>query len=63
MTVHDLNPDQLLQLKQSMLCERMDAKDESPAYGDLDEADEIISDMEVMSQYAGVNFVPDDFFC
>ncbi len=63
MTVHDLNSDQLSQLKQNMLCERMDAHGESPSWGELADADNIISDAEVKDQYSGVDFVPDDFSC
>ncbi len=63
MTVHDLNPDQLSQLKQNMLCKRMDAHGESPSWGELADADNIISDAEVKDQYSGVDFVPDDFSC
>lgn len=59
MTVCDLAPGQLSQLKQNMLMERM----ESPSWGELADADDIISDAEVENLYSGVDLVPDDFFC
>jgi len=63
MTVCDLAPGQLSQLKQSMLMERMDTHGEFPSWGELADTDDIISDAEVESQYSGVDFVSDDFFC
>ena len=61
MTVHELNRDQLTSVKQSMLCERMDANGETPSYGELADVDEIISDEEVFREYAGTEFSEDDF--
>lgn len=58
-----LNRDQLVELKQTMLCERMDRRGESPSYGELADVDETISDEEVYTFYAGFIFSPDDFFC
>lgn len=61
--VKELNRDQLVELKQAMLCERMDQHGECPSYGELAEVDETISDEEVYIFYAGFIFSPDDFFC
>lgn len=61
--VKELNRDQLVELKQTMLCERMDQCGESPSYGELADVDETISDEEVYIYYAGFIFSPDDFFC
>ena len=63
MSVHELNRDQMIELKQSMLTERMLANDAEPSWGELADADETISDDEVINEYAGTNFVNDDFFC
>lgn len=43
MTVHELSRDQLIELKQHMLCEQG-----SPSYGELADADELISDEKVL---------------
>lgn len=59
MDVHDLTRDQLIELKHAYLCRG----DEQPSWHDLACADEIVSDAEVFEEYAGVDFVPDDFFC
>ena len=58
MSVTDLNRDQLIQLKMAMLTERL----ESPSYGELANADAIITDGEVLSYYDGYAFSSDDFF-
>lgn len=58
MTVHELSRDQLIELKQHMLCEQG-----SPSYGELADADELISDEKVFEEYCDTDFVEDDFFC
>lgn len=58
MDVKELNRDQIIQLKQAMLCER----EENVSYGELAAADELITDEEVFTRHAGVAFVEDDFF-
>lgn len=58
MTVHELSRDQLIELKQHMLCEQG-----SPSYGELADADELISDEKVFEEYCDTDFVKDDFFC
>ena len=63
MTVYDLNRDQLVELKQHVLTEQADLRGEGISYGELAEADNLISDAEIYELYAGTNFVPDDFFC
>ena len=62
MTVQELNRDQLIQLKQQMLMERMDAEGDSPSWGELTDADSLISDEDVQSEFAGTIFTPDDFW-
>ena len=61
--VKELSRDQLVELKQAMLCELMDQHGECPSYGELADVDETISDEEVYIFYAGYIFSPDDFFC
>lgn len=62
MSVEELNRDQLIQLKQNMLMERMDEEGETPSWGELAEADSLITDEEVQQEYAGTDFVTDDFW-
>lgn len=62
MTVNELNRDQICQLKQQMLVERMDSQGESPSWGELADADILISDAEVMAEFCSVEFVNEDFW-
>ena len=61
MKLKDLNEDQRLQLKQDLLSRRMDEKGESPSYGELADADRLISDEELEAEFGDTEFVPDDF--
>jgi len=63
MTLYDLNEDQRLELKQSHLTKKMDERGESPSYGELAEADSLVSDSELEKEYGGTEFSPDDFCC
>lgn len=58
MTVYDLTRDQLIELKQSILCEHG-----CLSYGELADADEIVSDNAVYSEFDNYDFSTDDFFC
>ena len=57
MSVYDLNREQLVQLKQSYLC---DTKD-TVFMSELAFADEIVSDNVIFENYAGYIFSSDDF--
>ncbi len=59
MDVHELSRDQLIELKQRMLCDRY----QQPSWFDMVDADNKVSDDEVFREYEGTEFVPDDFFC
>lgn len=59
MDVRELDRDQLVELKQNHLCETQG----SVSWGELIDADEIVSDEEIYEAYEGTDFVPDDFFC
>ena len=63
MTVRELNRDQLIELKQAYLTQKLDEQGEGISYGELAEADELVSDAEIFEEYAGTDFVPDDFTC
>lgn len=58
MTVRELAKDQLIELKQHMLCQQG-----SPSYGELADADELISDESAFAEFDGTEFTEDDFFC
>ena len=64
MRFSDLTKDQRTEVKQRLLCERLE-KDENrtPSYGELADVDEAVSDKEAEEAYAGTEFVPDDFSC
>ena len=57
MTLQELTDEQRLQLKQHLLCERQ----ESVSYGELADADELITDEELEEAYSGTEFVEGDF--
>lgn len=61
--VRDLSRDQLSELKQSFLFDRMVENGDCPSYGELANADEAISDEAVFAAYEGTVFSPDDFCC
>ena len=58
MKLNELTPDQKLQLKQSYLCEHED----NVSYGELAEADTLVTDDELEEAYGDIDFVEDDFF-
>jgi len=57
MTFDELNRDQITQLKQAILSERQEAV----SWGELANADEIISDEEAREEYGDTIFSEDDF--
>ena len=59
MRVNELNRDQLEELKQRYY---VDHVNENPSYGELAAIDDLVSDEEVYEEYAGTDFVVDDFF-
>ena len=61
MRLKDLSGDQKLQLKQDILTRRMDEKGESPSYGELADADDLVSDKELADEFSDTEFVPEDF--
>lgn len=64
MSVQELNREELMQLKQELLDNRLMANEERNAsFGELEEADSIVSDTEVFEEYGGYYFVKEDFWC
>lgn len=59
MTTYQLNADQMIQLKGMYLCETQ----ENVSYGELADADTLVSDSTIHSYYEGTCFVEDDFGC
>ena len=63
MTVHELNRDQLTELKQRMIDDEIYEKEgRNPSYGELAVA-ESNPDEKVFEKYEGVEFSNDDFSC
>ena len=58
MKLQDLNKEQIIQLKQSLYCER----NENASYGELAEIDNLVSDEELKEEYGDTYFVDEDFF-
>lgn len=63
MRLKDLNDDQRMELKQAILTQRYDARGESPSYGELADADDLVSDEDLEDWYGGTEFSSDDFSC
>lgn len=72
--VHDLCRDCLIELKCNYMAELVndgtfgevfynDSSIREPSMGDYAEADNVIPDDFIFEHYAGIGFVPDDFFC
>lgn len=59
-SIQELKYMERLSLKEAMLIERMNAENDSPSWGELAEADELISDAELDEYYQGVLFGDDD---
>ena len=63
MTFDELNDAQKLELKQRILTERGEQRGEGTSYGELAEADTLVSDEDAKDWAEGVEFSPDDFTC
>ncbi len=61
MKLKDLNDDQRLQLKQELLRRRLEEKGEGISYGELADADTLVTDEELEAEFGDTEFVPDDF--
>ncbi len=70
MAVQELNREQLTQLKQHFLIQLSNEGRyshyfqvawDTPSYGELANADALVTDEEVIREYAGVSFVAEDF--
>ena len=61
MKLKDLNDDQRMQLKQELLRRRLEEKGEGISYGELADADTLVTDEELEAEFGDTEFVPDDF--
>ena len=62
MSIQELNPTQLEQVKQRYYIEKQEETGEPISFGDLMQIDELVSDEEVFDAYSGTVFTEDDFF-
>lgn len=58
MKLKDLTQEQKLELKQALL-----TQDRDVSYGELANADELVSDKQLEDAYGDTEFTEDDFFC
>lgn len=63
MSFDELNAEQKLELKQRILTERNEQKGEGTSYGELADADDLVSDEDAKDWAEGMAFSEDDFFC
>ena len=63
MTFDELNDEQKLELKQRILTERNEQRGEGTSYGELADADDLVSDEDLKDWYGGTEFSLDDFMC
>ena len=62
MTFNELNAEQRLALKQRMLDEELyETEGRSASYGELADADRLVTDEKLRERYEGTEFVPEDF--
>ena len=61
MSVDELSRDELIILKQNAIMEDNDTEGRGTFWGELADADELISDKEVKDRYSGYTFTKDDF--
>lgn len=61
MTIIELNREQLTQVKQKYYTDKQAEKGAGVSWGELAQIDELVTDAEIIAEFSGVNFVPDDF--
>lgn len=61
MNVTELTREQLIQLKQRYLTDWYDDIGQSPSYGELADADALVSDETAFDYFEGIEFVEEDF--
>jgi hypothetical protein len=58
MKLKDLTAEERLELKQNYL-----TRDKDVSYGELADADQLVTDAELEAEYGSTEFTKDDFFC
>ena len=58
MKLKDLTDEERLELKQNYL-----TRDNDVSYGELADADRLVTDEELEAEYGSTEFTKDDFFC
>lgn len=58
MKLKDLTDEERLELKQNYL-----TRDNDVSYGELADADQLVTDEELEAEYGSIEFTTDDFFC
>lgn len=61
MTYDELNDNQKIELKQRILMERNEQRGEGTSYGELADADDLVSDEDAKDWAEGMEFSADDF--
>lgn len=62
MTIHELNREQLIQIKQAYYTRKQEEAGQGVSYQELAEIDALVTDAEIKEAYEGIDFVQDDFF-
>lgn len=61
MSISELTQEQKITMKQNLLMERYDERGETPSWGELADADTLVTDEEIEAEYGAVDFVEGDF--
>ena len=61
MRIDELTPEQLTQVKQRYYTEKQAEKGNGVSYGELAQVNDLVTDAEIIAEFSGVDFVPDDF--
>lgn len=64
MSLWELTREQIIELKMNYMCNYLLNKyDRTPSYGEMSEADKLISDDTIIREYGDYSFSNDDFCC
>ena len=61
MTIKELTPEQLTQVKQEYYTRKLEEQGQSISYLELATVNELVTDAEIFEAYAGTEFTPGDF--
>ena len=61
MTINELNREQLTQVKQNYYTQKQAEKGKGVSWGELAQINDLVTDAEIIAEFSGVDFVPDDF--